>query len=163
MILGHLQEDVEVAEGSLLVAEVEAEDLSGGVIDGPMQVQDRSSILQPRERAGVDLDHHAFLGHACAGSASPGRFVRMAERNPGFLEDTTDRLGAQGDGIVLLLSEELGHVLATGATVRAENAVDHLLADLMRDGMAGLAPPVLVNQEGWSLEQEPFLEPLDVT
>lgn len=89
---GELPEDLEVTGGGLLIVEPAGEDLACGVVDGGMEDEPRAAILEPGMMAAVELDEHAFLGHALAAGAVLGRAPATRAGDAGLLQEAADGL-----------------------------------------------------------------------
>lgn len=160
MVIEHMAEDVEVAEQVLMEAEVKAEDLAGGVVDDTVEGEYWTLVSEPGIGAGVTLAEEAFLGHTGTATTAARGLVGMGVDEPCAIQDAAD--SAWGEVDIMVLCEQFGDVLATGATKRACYQRNHLVSDIFRNGMAGFTPPVLVGQEGVALILDSFLQAFDL-
>lgn len=88
---GDLAEDLEVAAGSLFLLEPAGEHLAGRVVDGGMQDELWSPVLEPCMMTAVALHEHPGLGHAIAPAAVTRGPSGPRAPQSGLPGDTVDR------------------------------------------------------------------------
>ncbi len=106
---GELAEDVEVAGGRFRIVKPAGEDLAGRIIDGGMEDESGATVFEPGMMAAVELDEHAFLGHAIAAGAMLWRAAPAGAGDAGMMQEATD--GLARDPQSFPLAEEFGEVL----------------------------------------------------
>src|SRR2546425_4743527 len=141
-------------------AEVEGEELGGGVVDGAQERHGRPAPFEPVKGAAIDLDEGAASGLAGppaamrAGPAPPAGGV--AQGPP----DAPHRVAA--DGEVLLLLELLGEMDVVETGIGGGDQVRDAVAQLDGEPPGGGAPPAPVRQAARPVALVAPLEALDL-
>lgn len=86
----HLPEHLQMALGILLFAKVERQHLTGGIIDGAVEVQIGTAVLQPGVGAGIILDQESERGLPVPGPAAASGAFTLWVLNPGCGQEAAD-------------------------------------------------------------------------
>ena len=119
----HLTEQLEVPVRVFLLAKTGPGHDAGGVIDAAQQREIRTSPFQPVVAAAVDLQQHAFLGHALSTSAMTRSTPLPCRCNAGSGQDAVHTRAREVD--VLLGGEHLREMFPIEARVRTRGQLDH--------------------------------------
>ena len=156
-----LAQHQEIAVRVFLRAKDAGEDFAGGIVDGGMEDEAGTAVLEPGMVAAVHLDEQAGLRHARAAAAMARGAAPTRTANAGGAKQSLHR----GSGQVqrLPLGEELGELTIVDADVAAAGEGDEAGPDDLGGPMRGRAPAVAMGQGGEAMLADLRQEATDMT
>jgi len=134
--------------GILRVAKLAGEDRPRGIVHDRQQREPGATPLEPVMDAAIDLQEHAFAGHALAPSPVFARTASLGALEPGVTEDPTQR--GVGHLEAFPLDQQFLEVQMVGARIGRLRERDDLCAHCVIQTMWGLAAAIAMDQRGGS-------------
>jgi hypothetical protein len=137
------------------------EDFAGGIIDGGVEDEPGSAVLEPGMVTAVHLDEQASLGHALAAAAMPGWPARAGTTDASPAQQSLH--GFPGHTDPLALCEQFGELMIVHAGVAAPREGEDTGADIRGEQTRGGSPAIAVGESGRAMQLQAPPESPEVT